>query len=111
MFFAKAKPSLPARLPPGLPANFKGVPKGGEALTSYINGTAGGVPFEPIGNGVGAMRMDILTRIKKGVWSCWFFKFDSYDGPEKANKFTLRGCVNFTGDYPEPLVAERKNAR
>jgi hypothetical protein len=108
MFFAKPKPGLPARLPPGLPANYKGVPKGTEQLTSYISGPAGGVPFEPMGNGVGAMRMDILTRIKKGIWSCWFFKFDSYDPPEKANKFTLRGCVNFTGDYPEDLVEDRK---
>lgn len=106
MFFIKSKPNLPARLPPGLPANFKGVPKGGEQLTEHI-ARAGGVPFDHLAEGVGAMRSGVLNRLK-GVWRHWFFLFDSYDAPGKANKFTLAGAANFTGEYPQDLVAARK---
>ncbi len=107
-FLTKSRPSLPPRIPAGLPPNFKGIPAGGAQLHAHITQDAGAVPFDPMATGVGAMRMDVLQRIKKGIWGSWFFKFDSYDPPEKANKFTLRGCINFTGDYPNHLMARRK---
>jgi hypothetical protein len=107
-FLTPSKPALPARIPAGLPANFKGVPTGGAQLNAHIQNDGGNVAFDHLGSGIGAMRMDVLKRIKRGIWGAWFFKFDSYDPPEKANKFTLRGCINFTGDYPDHLTAKRR---
>jgi len=101
--------SLPPRLPGGLPANFKGVEAGKDKLAAYIENKAGGVAIDGLpvaGNTLtfAALPKKILAGIKG------FFGFEAYEAPERTNKFTLRGCANFTGDYPADLVAQRQKA-
>jgi hypothetical protein len=98
---------MPARIPGGLPANFQGIPKGGDQMAGYITDRAGGVPFSPVGHGLGSLRLDNVTAfLRKGMWG--FLGLSSFDGGGQANKFSLRGMVNFTGDYPADLVAARQ---
>jgi hypothetical protein len=107
-FFSSRR--VPARMPGGFPPNFKGIENGREQLVSYINGPAGGVPLDPIGFGIGALTSYVLpSKMLKGLWG--FLRFDCFESPEKPNKFTLRGCINFSGEYPAELLAARKKVR
>lgn len=98
-----SKKKMPPRMPAGMPANFKGIPHGREKLAAHIDTQAGGVPFSPMAAGLGAMTFNTLRALKRRLKG--FLGFDAF---EKAvrNKFTLRGCANYTGDYPEDVVAE-----
>lgn len=106
MLFPSLQRRMPPRMPAGIPANFKGVPDNKEQLAKIIQEQHGGEPFSPVGNGVGSMRTDVLSRIKRAVKG--FFGVDAFE-VQGRNKFMLRGMANFTGDYPKDLVAARQN--
>ena len=107
MLFPSLPRKIPPRMPAGLPANFKGIPDGKDKLAEHILKEQGGAAFNPVAAGVGAMTFDTLRALKRRIKG--FLGLDSFEQAMR-NKFTLRGCANFTGDYPAELVAERQKS-
>jgi hypothetical protein len=107
MLFPSLPRKMPPRMPAGLPANFKGIPDGKDKLAEHIQKDAGGVAFNPVSAGVGAMTFDTLKSLKRRIKG--FLGLDAFEQAFR-NKFTLRGAANFTGEYPPELVAARQKA-